>query len=126
MRRALLAAVFLLSLAPAALAGNDQIGDNTGSSSQDGSSASGDAVAGPSAAFSSRGDLRVRMTNRAGSDDEIRAEDLGPGLVNVQGPTKVASGRASAGNSSSLFVGLDVGSRSSDALSDLLLAPLDD
>lgn len=101
-------------------------GDNSGSSTQEGRSTSGDAIAGPSAGFSSRGDISVRMTNRIGTDDEIAVrsgEGADADITNVQGPTSVASGAATGANESSLFVGLQVGAET-DVLSAIFGAPL--
>lgn len=126
MRVLALCVVFVLLGADAAAAANRQAGDNSGASRQDGTAASGDGIAGPSAGFSAHGDIRVRMMNRVGGSG-VGAVEREPGtavITNVQGPTSVASGSTAGQQHSSLFVGLGVDGGTSDVLADLFGAAL--
>lgn len=116
------AVVLALCVSTPALAGNAQDGDNAARSTQGGTSASGDAIAGPSLGLTHQGDVRIEMTNRAGPgrerDSDVRVIPGGVSVSNEQGPTDVATGDAEGGSEATIFVGLGV-QDSADVLADV-------
>jgi hypothetical protein len=99
------AGLVVMLFMPPAFAGN-----NAGSSSQSGSSSSGDAVGGPSISVARAGNVRVVATNESSAGAApAHSVTVTPGDVvstNVQGPSSATSGDASGSSTASVFVGV--------------------